>query len=50
MTVIEKEEEENLDVNETMMEDTIDVVSQGNLIGLEGRLQDFFSNLSIFEI
>ena len=28
VTVIEKEEEENLDVNEAMMEDTIDVVSK----------------------
>ena len=28
VTVIEKEEEENLDVNEAMMEDTINVVSK----------------------
>ena len=28
VTVIEKEEGENLDVNEAMMEDTIDVVSK----------------------
>ncbi len=28
MTVVEKEEEENLDVNEAMMEDTIDMVSK----------------------